>query len=132
MLLAMAGCAIVDVVSKDLTNTLPVPEILILTCNLEALVFSIFAKILKEALYSKNMLSKNLPASSFCRHAGAIIFCVSLSAYSFIYGRVNPSGCSYSCQTGGCALAGSKCWMAPLDQNLRGVFWCTGYNATRL
>ena len=57
MLLAMAGFAIEDGAIKNLANTLLVSEILILTGILGALVFAIFAKIGKEALYSKEMLA---------------------------------------------------------------------------
>ena len=49
MLLAMAGLAIEDAVIKNLANTIPVFEILILTGNLGALVFAILAKRRKNA-----------------------------------------------------------------------------------
>ena len=49
MLLAMAGLAIEDALIKNLANTIPVFEILILTGILGTLVFAILAKIRKNA-----------------------------------------------------------------------------------
>ena len=44
MLLAMAGLAIENLVIKNLANTIPVSENLILTAILRALVFAMLAK----------------------------------------------------------------------------------------
>ena len=65
MLLAMAGLAIEDPVIKNLANTIPVSEILIVTGILRALVFAILAKRRKEGLYSKDMLRKIFLLSLF-------------------------------------------------------------------
>ena len=47
----MAGLAIEDTLIKNLANTIPVSEILILTGIIGDLVFAILAKRRKEALY---------------------------------------------------------------------------------
>ena len=55
----MAGFAIEDGIIKNLTNTLAISKILILTCILGALGLSIFAKLREKALYTKDMLGKD-------------------------------------------------------------------------
>ena len=88
MLLAKVGFAIEDVVSKDLTNTLPVPEILILTCIFRGFGFFHFRKNTERGLVFKKHAKQNLPTSSFCRHAGVIIFlCVPLRLFLYLWPR---------------------------------------------
>ena len=74
MLLAMAFAIAVGVI-KNLTNTLPVSEILILIGILVTLVFAIIAKRRKEALYSKDMLSKIFLLRLFADMLAPIFFC---------------------------------------------------------
>lgn len=81
MLLAMAFAIAVGVI-KNLTNTLPVSEILILIGILVTLVFAIIAKRRKEALYSKDMLSKIFLLRLFPDILARIFFVPSLALIS--------------------------------------------------
>ena len=131
MLLAIAEFAIEDGEIKNLTNTLVISKILILIGSLGALGFTILTKIIKVALYLKDMLSKFSGLHLFSDILAPLIFVSSLSLILYRWPR---QSCNFflSLRRWGLRSHWVKVLHGGVGVQVALGFWGAGHNAARL